>query len=499
MKETKKSLLALLLMTLSILSCTKELEESVYSELLSSNAYQTESDAEALILSVYASLRGTDWGTYYEYDYLQISEQPTDTYGLDDWEPGTATLEMGTWDNSNSQIINLWDGAYKTIGAANFAISILEGMSINDSVKSRLIGEAKFLRALAYHDLAFNFGEVILNIGESTSNLPLSPQADVIAQIIDDLTDAETRLGDATSPGRASKGAAIGLRAKTNLNAKNWTAAAEDAAAVISLGEYSLLPNVGDLFMASNNVSSEWIFAYMSTQDGTGPPSQIPWHELSGTFTNGGWGRLTIAKDFYTSFELTDERREFIGNGYQSGSQEMDGALFVYHAVPGTPEYTTLSADPTVSLEDKDSPSSYKYLGGHDRFFYRDFAYVGVNYPILRYADILLTRAEALNETGDSGSAMTLVNEIRSRSNATPLSGLGQSELRDAILDERAKEFYMEGKRRMDLIRSGKYIELWKANLKAKYPGESFDYLNESKIYFPIPQKELDANDQIGN
>jgi hypothetical protein len=110
----------------------------------------------------------------------------------------------------------------------------------------------------------------------------------------------------------------------------------------------------------------------------------------------------------------------------------------------------------------------------------------------------LLTRAEALNELGNPGDAIVEVNKIRSRSNAPLLSGLDQSALRDAILEERAKELFQEGHRRLDLIRSGKYVELWKANLERKYPGESFDYL-DSKIYFPIPQKELDANDQIGN
>ncbi|MEZ4810702.1 MAG: RagB/SusD family nutrient uptake outer membrane protein [Allomuricauda sp.] len=498
-----KNLIAFLLLTLSFTSCKDELTETVYSDLVAGNAYENEADAEVLILSVYAALRGTDWGTYYEYDYLDISEQPTDTYGLDIWEPGTGALEMGTWGNSEGEIVNLWDGAYKTIGAANFAIPILEGMSIDESTKSRLIGEAKFLRALAYHDLTFNFGDVILNVGESSSDLPLSPQSDVVAQIIADLNDAEASLGSSSTPGRASKGAALALRAKTNLNAKNWAAAAADAAAVMNLGEYALLPSVEDVFNVANTASSEWIFAVMSTQDGTGPQSQIAWHELSGQFISGAWGRLTVSVDFYNSFETTDTRRNLIANGFESGGMETEGGLPVYYAAPGTPEYDALAADPTVVLKDldSDSPVSFKYLGGNDRYAYADsdFAYIGFNYPVLRYADILLTRAEALNETGDTGGAMSLVNEVRSRSNATPLSGLGQAELRDAILEERGKEFFMEGKRRMDLIRSGKYIDLWKANLESKYPGENFGYLNEGKTYFPIPQKEIDANDQVGN
>ncbi len=497
MKRINIVLLSFLVLVASMLSCSKQLEETVYSELLASNAYETEADAEVLIIAAYAAMAGTDWGTYYNYDYLMISESGTDIYGQDNWEPGTSDAEMGTWDNNYDFIVNLWDGAYKVIAAANFAIDILEDMSIDEAKKASYIGEAKFLRGLAYYDLGFNFGDVILNTGGSTGDLPLSPQSEVIAQVIADFTDAAAVLGPATTPGRASKGAALGMRAKTHLNAKHWQEAADDALAVMQLGDYELLPSVQELFDVANKGANEWIFCYMSAQDGEGTNSNIPWFALLGSYLNGGWGRLTIAEDFYNSFELTDERRSLIGNGYQEGGQGMEGDLYRWYAVPGTPEYETLSADPAVFLADL-GPSeigAIKYGIGNDRFVYTDVSYYGVNYPILRYADILLTRAEALNELG-SGDPLALVNEVRARSNATPLGAMNQAEMRDAILRERALELYQEGHRRLDLIRSGKYVELWKANLERKYPGESFNYLDQ-KIYFPIPQKEIDANDLI--
>ena len=183
MKKMKKQI-AFLMVLSSMVSCTEILEEEVYSDLVAGNAYETEADAEALVLSAYAALRGTDWGTYYEYDYLNVSEQPTDTYGKDGWGPGTSPLEMGTWGINEGEIVNLWDGAYKTIGAANFAISVLEGMPIGESVKSRFIGEAKFLRALAYHDLTFNFGDVILSLGETSGDLPLSHNLRLLPRLL---------------------------------------------------------------------------------------------------------------------------------------------------------------------------------------------------------------------------------------------------------------------------------------------------------------------------
>jgi hypothetical protein len=500
MKKVNIILLSILVLAVSMMSCSKQLEEKVYSELLVNNAYETEEDAEVLILAAYSSLRGSDWGAYYAYDYLMMSESGTDTYGQDGWSAGTQKAEMGTWDNQYSFIINLWDGAYKVIAGSNLALEVLEGMNIDEGVKTKLIGEAYFLRGLAYYDLGFNFEEAILNIGETSGNLPVSPRDDVVAQCISDFTEAASRLGDATTPGRASKGAALGMRAKANLNAKNWSAAAEDAQAVMNLGEYDLMASVEEAFNPANNAGEEWIFAVMSATDGVGANSQIPWFSQLGSWQNGGWGRLTISEEFYKSFDLDDERRALMGNGYQRGNQRMTDGKPDWYAIPGTPEYDALDTN-EVYLRDMGPGNAgigtRKYGVGQDRFVYTDISYNGVNYPVLRYADILLTRAEALNEGSGQAEAITLLNQVRDRSNLAPVDGLDQGALRDAILDERAREFYMEGQRRLDLIRSGKYAELWKANLERKYPGENFDYV-ANKYYFPVPQKEIDANDQIG-
>ncbi|MBK8500836.1 MAG: RagB/SusD family nutrient uptake outer membrane protein [Saprospiraceae bacterium] len=491
MEKMKIFLSSLMLISLGFLSCTDLLEEKVYSELLSNTAYETEADAETLIISVYAGLRGSDWGTYYEYDYLMVSESGTDTYGLDQWEAGNQPLEMGTYSNSYDFILNLWDGAYKVIGSANFAIDVLENMSVPDAVKTRYIAEARFLRGLAYYDLAFNFGDVILNLGESSGNLPLSPQAEVISQVLADLTFAAENLGGATSPGRASKGAALGLRAKTHLNAKNWSEAATDARAVMDLGEYALLSSVQEVFNVANKSASEWIFAVMSVQDGTGHESQIPWFSNLGSYMNGGWGRLALAPDFFNSFDMEDERRVLLPNGYQDGGLGQDDGKDIYYALPGTPEYEALVADGTVSVEDLNSIGTSKYMEGNDRYVYGNAAYYGVNYPILRFSDILLTRAEGLNETGDVNSAIALVNEVRARSNASPLGGLDQSTLRAAILTERGKEFFMEGQRRLDLIRSGKYIEIWKAARKLSTRVKILTILMTLKYIFQYLKRRL--------
>lgn len=501
MKKIKLYLLSFLIITASMVSCDDQLVEVVSSELLASNAYTSPEDAEALIVSVYAQLKSNEdvvWGGYYAYDYMLVSESGTDIYGIDAWEPGGQDLEVGTFTNTMPNIVNLWEGAYKVIGAANFAIKVLETMPIDDNLKNSYIGEAQFLRGLAYYDLAFNFGQAILNLGESSGNLPLSSQEDVINQVIQDFTDAVALLGDATTPGRASIGAALGIRAKTYLNSKQWALAAADAKAVMDLGDYSLFGNVVDLYSADNNTASEWIFAVMSSQDQSGSGLILGWFTNSQRYVNGSWGRMTIAPDFYNSFDVDDDRRKLMPNGYQHGGLRNDGdGLPYYYALPGSPEYAPLASDPNVSLLDLNSMMTVKYLGGKDRFVYDAQDFHGANYPVLRYADILLTRAEALNEVGDLGEAIALVNEVRSRSNAVSIVGLDQSALRDAILEERGKEFFQEGQRRLDLIRSGQYVAKWKANLESKYPGENFGYISENMTFFPIPQTEIDANDEI--
>ncbi|MCF6351819.1 MAG: RagB/SusD family nutrient uptake outer membrane protein [Cyclobacteriaceae bacterium] len=502
MKIIKIPLLALGLMLISIMSCKERLTETIYSEVLADTAYETEEDAAVLILGVYAGLKGWSqgFGSYYKHNYIQLSELPTD-YGQDTWSSGTDPYETGTWDSNQQFTLDLWASAYVVIDGANFAIATLEGMDIEADVKAGFIAEAKFLRALAYYDLTFNFKDVVLKLGEP-GNFPLSPQAEVIAQILTDLTDAIAVLPSSdvyNGVGRATKGAALALRAKTNLNAKNWAEAAADAQEVIDLGEYDLMPSgqLLSLYDVSNRSDNEWIFAVQSETGTAGATTTLSWFGLDGSYQRGGWGNLTVSVDFYNSFELNDERRTLMANGYQDGTMRTGDDGDWYFAAPNTPEHDSLATVSGIDLRDNPSVPFIKYSGGHDRFAAHLGGGTGVNYMILRYADILLVAAEGLNETGNQGGAMALVNEVRSRAGLADLVGLSQAALRDAILEERGKELFMEGSRRLDLIRSGKYIELWRAGLEAKYPGSNFDYLDDSKIYFPIPQVEVDANDQI--
>ena len=259
-----------------------------------------------------------------------------------------------------------------------------------------------------------------------------------------------------------------------------------------------------ELFTRENINNDEFIFSMKSVQFGdknTVPKTYISVQTLWGTVQSGGWGRVTSTVNLYKSYDLEDDRRKLFANGYNWKQREFDPENpRGYYAIPGTPEVSDPGPAVGQELVDLLIAPVIKYErprglaeGGtsHDG---------GLNFPIIRYADVVLVRAEALNElAGGSSDAIDLVNQVRSRAGIAPLSsGMTQGELRDAILEERGKEFYLEGKRRIDLIRHNKLIPLWKASLEDRYPGESFDYITEeTHTYYPVPKSEKDVNDLI--
>ncbi len=505
MKNIRISLLTLTVLLISLGSCEDKLEETVYSDLVAGNAFQTETDASAAVTAVYRALRSVGYN-YYQINYIKATDVASDQ-----GDENGNDMNLGTWGEDGGTIAGLWNDAYGLIAAANLALKALDPIEMDPTLKNRYIGEVKFLRALGYYDLTFHFKDVILNLGQNdnSEDLGLTSQEEVIASIISDLTDAITYLPEmseygAEDIGRASKGAALSLRAKTHLNNYNWQAAADDALAVINSGEHNMSLPYDQLFRRENINDDEFIFSMKSSQFGdknTVPKTYISVQTLWGTTQSGGWGSITSTVGLYKSYDLEDNRRTLFGNGYTWKQREFDpDNPRGYYAIPGTPEVSDPGPADGQELVDLLIAPVIKYErprglaeGGtsHDG---------GLNFPIIRYAEVVLTRAEALNELNPGSSdAVSLVNEVRSRAGIDPLpDGLDQTQLRDAILEERGKEFFLEGKRRIDLIRHDKLIPLWKKSLEERYPGESFDYLTkETHTYYPIPLSERDVNDNI--
>ncbi len=511
MKNIKTLLLTFTILLGSFVSCKEYLEEDVYSDLLSGTAFQTTEDATAAVTAVYRALRTTA-RDYYQTDYLFTSDVASDQGRNAIGTDRTIEMELGTWDDNEPFIESLWIRAYGLVSAANIAIEALKQVQMDENLKNQYMGEVKFLRALGYYDLTFHFGDVILNLGENKegADLPLSPQSEVIAVIIADLDEAVNLLPEMSTYsiediGRASKGSALSLRAKTYLNARQWQKAADDALLVINSKNYELFTPYNELFNRDNINAKEFVFSMKSVALGDKnavPKTYLSVNTLTRTVQSGGWGRITSTVELYKSYDLNDDRRKLMANGYQFRQKEWipGESTHSYYAIPDTPEYTDPGPGIGQSIFDLMDVSVIKYerprgLGeggtSHDG---------GLNFPILRYAEVIFTRAEALNElSGGSAEVVNLVNQIRSRANIDDLpTGLDQSQLRDIILEERGKEFYLEGKRRIDLIRHDKLIELWKASLEARYPTDNFSYITkETHTYYPIPAVEKDTNSQI--
>jgi hypothetical protein len=366
-------------------------------------------------------------------------------------------------------------------------------MSINENVKNRVLGEAYFLRAHYYFILVRFFGDIplVLKPVEPGGDLrpARTPKADVYAQIISDLTNAISMLPPkeqytAADLGRASKGAAVGMLAKVNLTLGNWQKVVDLSNQVKALG-YDLNANYGDNFNPATENSKESLFEIQYVRSaGMGfwdNENQASWVS---TFTGprgsnmvaGGWGWNQPTEEFVSSYETGDLRKDV--TVFYEGSPQFDGMEY-------KTSYSMTGYNLRKFLVTKGVSSSYDNSP--------------LNFPVLRYADVLLMKAEALNELGKTEEALlpavnenATFNKVRGRAGLGDVVGVNQNTLREKILHERRMELAFEGQRWFDLIRvnNGQYgIEflhsIGKTNMSQKF------------LLFPVPQKERDANPNL--
>ncbi|MFT4031935.1 MAG: RagB/SusD family nutrient uptake outer membrane protein [Siphonobacter sp.] len=476
---TKKFIPLLLVLGMVMTSCQNFLKEQPDSLMVEGSFYKTEADADAAVVATYDVLNNqTD--LYYRGIYL-LGELPTDNAECGQGVANSYIFALKDYTHGpvNDRIYVLYTALYKGIANANVAIDKIPTISFDETKKKRLIAEAKFVRALLYFNLVRLFGDVPLVIHQTTSladvNVPRSPVADVYSQIISDLEAGETDL-DATATtdnaGRPTKTVATGLLSKVYLTLKEYTNARDKAKAALSDTQYGLFESYFDLFTPANKINKEFLFA-IQNKGGTGtgngfamalflPRATIP---LSGGGTVGGNSADVPTQEFYDSFKTGDLRK--------------DRTFFTQYDAGGG----------LVSFR----PHWYKFF---DPSAISNLGEGNLNYPILRYADLLLTYAEAINEIeGPSTEAYEAINKVRRRAYGktitvadadVDLSGLSQSTFRSAVLDERRWEFGFEDQRWFDLVRTGNLITV----VKTKTGKNIQDY----NVLYPIPQRERDVN-----
>jgi hypothetical protein len=482
-----KKYIILILVTFMSVACSKDfLDKAPLDSINTANFFQTKEDAITAINGAYQPLQ---WPKLYNMrmwttDIMAGNSIVGAGGGTDGIETQDEANFVTTTDNPG--VLDLWRGPAPGILRCNIILQKVPDMNIDKDLKNRIIGEAKFLRGLYYFILVRFFGDVPLITVPQEPGDNLRPKrtdkAKVYEQIIADLTDAEQLLPprseySGNDIGRASKGAAAGLLAKVYLTLGQWDKVVTLANEVESLG-YALNPNYADNFDVNNKNSVESLFEIQYTGNaGEGfwdNTNQASW--LS-TFTGprnsnmvaGGWGWNQPTQEFVDSYEPGDLRKDV--TILYDGCPQFDGMDY-------DPGYSTTGYNLRKFLVPKSIASSYDNSP--------------MDFPVLRYADVLLMKAEALNNLGKTTEAEAPLNEVRARAGLPAVTGLSQADFKAKVLHERRMELAFEGQRWFDLIRvdNGDYglnflHSIGKVNATSKF------------LLLPIPQKEIDANPNL--
>lgn len=480
-----KFIIGILILSVTVISCEDELELPPVDEFAPENVLQSEEGLEALLFSAYNSYH---MGPAVR-DEVLTNETCTDIGYV---RIGAVLLEQGpfinfTWDPTTEKFGGLfWEPRYRCIRDANTLLDNIEASSVNEEFKSGVIAEARYLRAFEYAYMYKYFGVVPLrtttDLSVQPKELGLPTEEEFRTFVENELLEAAENLPDPSEQiptGRATKGHAYGALVKFLMNTKQWDKVVSVSQMLMDLNYYQLFPNYRDVFFVENepqnNPNNREIIITWSLvneqgfannyQNGALPPGfhyadAIPEFEWNNTMAN--WPtQFSMRDEFVDSFDPDDARKQTI-----------------------IEEYHNLAGDVVNLRTTPDNARSLKYFDNNQ---VGDAS--GADIPYLRYSDILLCRAEALNEiNGPTQEAVDLVNLVRERANVDPytLSIVSdKNTFRDLILEERGWEFFSEGKRREDLIRHGKFIQ------KALERGlNASDY----QRYFPYPQSEINAN-----
>lgn len=485
----KISVILLLGITLTALNaCSDFLTEDLKGSFSTATFYQNDKQALQGLAGAYNALAFTNSD-----NTLWVFGDVASDDAVKGGNPGDQAeityIDKFTTDANNGFVNNYWSFIYEAIARANNVIACVPGVSMDEALKTRIIGEAKFLRAYNYFNLVNIFGKVPLKLlpqlTHETIHVPLSEVPDIYLQIEKDLTEAAAVLPvsyPVSEAGHITRGAALAMLGKANLYEGKWSAAIGYFQQVDALGMYHLLADYADLFKLVNENNTESVFEIQHlTNQNPGTGSSL--NQWFAPASEGGYYFNAPTQTLIDAFE-------------KSATGEVDPRLDVSVGRDGQPwlngNIFSASESPTGFLTKKHqqplSEVSSSLKGDGD-----------LNYIYLRYADLLLMKAEAFNETNQSDSALANLNRVRQRAragfNGTPPADLladitlsDQTQLRSAIQKERRVELAQEFHRYFDLMRWGKAFA--EAAL-----GTDFNY--ETKRYFPIPQAEIDANEAI--
>ncbi len=477
MKNIKLVIAAGALVMLTAGSCSEDfLDLAPISQQNSNNFYKTAEDMKNALTAVYGSLQYG--GLYYSSMHI-IGDLRSDNTEITNPAAGADQQAVDNFTNNaiNSISSTTWNGHYQGIQAANIVIEKIESVQMDASLKARYIGEAKFLRALMYFNLVRIYGDVplvtkVISNPQEGYTYGREAAAKVYEQIISDLVAAEASLPytyAASDKGRATKGAAMSLLGKVYLTQKQWALAAQKLKQVIdetAQNKYQLLPSYASVFgiTTENNPESIFEVQFKKGSNGEGSP-------FTNQFAPIGSGTAVVSVGNPLGQNIPTAN---MSDAYETNDLRKDASMKTSYVLSGkTVEHNYVIKYSGVPAANLDSDN---------------------NWIVLRYADVLLMYAEALNELGfeADGPAFALLNQIRKRAglaektstNSNPdLRVSSQAEFRLAVEQERRVELAFEGHRWFDLVRTDRAFELL-----------SGLGMQPHHVLFPIPQSQIDIN-----
>ena len=469
-------------------ACTKDYLDRQPLDTINTENYPT--TAEELVTVVNGAYQPLQWPKLYNMRMWTTDIMAGNSIvGAGGGTDGIETQDLANYVTStdNAGVLDLWRGPWPGILMSNIVLDAAPNLDVPEDIKERSMGEAYFLRAHYYFILARFFGDVPLITEPQSSDDDLFPPRDpveeVYAQIINDFQRAAELLPTKASYsgenlGRVPKGAAYGMLAKVHLTLENYQEVVEYATMVENLG-YSLNEDYGDNFTTEKENSKESLFEVQYASNGGfdfwSNENQASWTSpfmgpRGANFVAGGYGWNQPTQEFVAEYEEGDERKD---------------VTVLYEGGP--------------LFDGKEYSSEYSLTGYNTRKFLVPLSEVSsfdnspLNFPILRYADVLLMKAEALNELGQTELAEDYLNMVRNRAELDDIqTGLSQADFREAVLHERRIELAFEGQRWFDLIRvnDGQYA------LEFLY-SIGKNNATEKHLLLPIPQIELDRNPNL--
>ncbi|OYX23656.1 MAG: RagB/SusD family nutrient uptake outer membrane protein [Algoriphagus sp. 32-45-6] len=485
----KKIILIGILSVLIFSACESELNQAPLSNRSVANFYKNEKDFEQAIVGVYNAL------SYHSSSQFYLSEVRSDNFyipglaGVRDWIPISNFSQTLV---TNPLVSDAWNDPYIGILRANTILERLNASVVpNETTRNRMEGEVKFLRAFFYFDLVRFFGGVPvidkLVTPSEALEIPRSTPEKVYELIISDLEDAISLL-PSTKPvaGRPSSIVAKALLGKVYLTMSGPTYGIQgpglgvDMTAqalllfndVIESEHYGDVPSYASIFKLNSENNADIVFAIQNINDGTGGDkgtgTTLPtlmyheaWARVNLPFAGGAPsdGVLTPSNQLLNSFEANDVRDDFsiLRTWVDANGNTSNDAMAI--------KYLDLSIIPV------------------DRFNW------GTDFPVIRYTDILFMKAEILLKSGPSQVVDDIVNNVRDRAGLNPVSNVDL----DMLLEEKRKEFFAEGLRFHDLVRTGKVIDVINAWQNVDDAANVMNPIVPNFIIYPINQSQLEV------